>query len=106
MLGMVLNINNIVTLGPYRLKEVLESVEQDEDWNDVWKKSLNHVDIGFLETMISIFRKFCDIYKDVVKYSQEITLNQYNFDEDRYFEIIMQNPKIKDRILKQREQDK
>ena len=35
MLGMVLNINNIVTLGPYRLyfilinnrKEVLESVE-------------------------------------------------------------------------------
>lgn len=29
----------------------------------------------YYETMLQIFRKFCDIYQDVVRYCKEITLN-------------------------------
>ncbi|CAD8132156.1 unnamed protein product [Paramecium pentaurelia] len=105
LLGIVLTIDNIVFMGPVRLRTLWESVTIENDWNNIWMKNLQGINMDFLESMVSIFQKFCTIYEDVVKYSKDITLNQYSFDEQKYLEIIMMNPKIKERIEKEREND-
>ena len=103
LLGMILTFDNIAFMGPVRLRTLWESVIVDTDWNNYWMKNLQAISMEFLEAMISIFQKFCTIYEDVVRYSKDITLNQYSFDENKYLEIIMMNPKIKARIMKERE---
>lgn len=41
-------------MGAMRLRTLWESVIVDEDWNGVWMKNLNAINMEFLETMISI----------------------------------------------------
>jgi hypothetical protein len=64
MLGLVLCLDNVVSLGIRNLELLFDSIylEEDKDYKGYWNKNLDRINMGFLSSMIEIFKKFINIH--------------------------------------------
>lgn len=64
MLGIILCMDNIATLGIQRIDMLYNSVfkEENEDYKGIWNQNLSKISMGFLSTLIFIFKKFLGLH--------------------------------------------
>lgn len=80
MIGIVISMENVCQLGIDRIGMMLDKLFMDpeRDWRNTWNKNLDLVNLEVIADTVGMFQKFRGVYSEVIKWTKDITLNQYN----------------------------
>ena len=59
-------------------------IDKDQDWNGMWNTNLGLVNIEVCADIINLYNKFRSVYADVIKWTREMTLNQFPVKIEEY----------------------